>query len=185
MIVPSALRTSWCCKVHSRSRLFGLAGGLWLAAGLAATTLSAASPAQTSAAAEKYVIIVSQDVALGELSLEELRRLFLFKRLFWTPGKPVRLILPATGQPARSFLLDKVYQRSEGDLRRLILESMYRGETDQAPRMVAGEAEILNVVGSSTGAISLVSSDAALPAAVKALKIDGKLPSDAGYPLGP
>ena len=89
-----------------------------------------------------------QDVPVSELTLEELRRVFLFKRLFWKPGKPVRLILPATGQPARTFLLDQVCQRSEGDLRRLILESMYRGETDQAPKVASSEAETLTAVAS-------------------------------------
>lgn len=131
-----------------------------------------------------YAVVVGPDVPISELSLEELRRVFLFKRLFWKPGKPVRLILPATGQPARLFLLDQVCQRSEGDLRRLILESMYRGETDQAPKVAASEAETLTAVASLAGAIALIPSESSLPTGVKALKIDGKMASEPGYPLG-
>jgi hypothetical protein len=131
-----------------------------------------------------YAVVVGPDVPIAELSMEELRRVFLFKRLFWKPGKPVRLILPATGQPARAFLLDQVCQRSEGDLRRLILESMYRGETDQAPKVAASEAETLTAVASLAGAIALVPSESSLPTGVKALRIDGKLAGEPGYPLG-
>ena len=131
-----------------------------------------------------YAVVASADVPLSELSLDELRRVFLFKRLFWKPGKTVRVVLPATGHPARAFLLEHVCQRSEGDLRRLILESMYRGESDQPPRVASSDGEALGFLASSAGAIALVSSEASMPAGVKMLKIDGKLPSDQDYPLG-
>jgi hypothetical protein len=186
MTAPSASHTSWQCRVRSLSKLLSLAIGTLLAtaavASQAAKPPAAGPPAQTPRI--RYAVVASRDVPFAELTLDELRRVFLFKRHFWNPGKPVRLILPATGQPARRFLLDQVCQRTEGELRRMILESMYRGESDQAPKVAASEAETLAALESSSGSIALVSDTVALPTGVKRLKIDGKLPEDSDYPLG-
>ena len=130
-----------------------------------------------------YTVIVAEDVPLTDISLDELRRVFTLKRAFWKPGKLIRVVLPGTGLPTRAFLLDRVCQKTEGELRRLVLESTYRGESDQPPKVASSEEEALRLVASLPSAVALVEADASLPTGVKALRIDGKLPTDPGYPL--
>jgi hypothetical protein len=136
------------------------------------------------AATEAYVVVANDDVPVQDLSLDEVRRVFLLQRAFWKPGKPVRVVLPATGQPGRAFLLEKVCRRSESDLRRRIMEAVYSGETDQAPRMAGSDLEALNLVAASTGAVALVTAESSLPDGTRLLRVGGKLPSDPGYELG-
>lgn len=132
-----------------------------------------------------YAVVVAEDVPLTDITLDELRRVFLMKRAFWKPGKPIRLVLPASGLPARAFLLQHVCQKSEGEMRRLVLESMYRGESDQPPRVANSDEEALKVLSSTANSVALVSTEASMGPGVKTLRVDGKLPSDQGYPLGP
>ena len=78
-------------------------------------------------------VIVSEDVP-RDISLDELRRVFILKRAFWKPGELIRVVLPGTGLPARAFLLDRVCRKTEGELRRLVLESTYRAEATSPRR---------------------------------------------------
>jgi hypothetical protein len=137
-----------------------------------------------SAAVVVYAVVVAEDVPLTDITLDELRRVFLMKRAFWKPGKPIRLVLPASGLPARTFLLQYVCQKTEGEMRRLVLESIYRGESDQPPKVANSDEEALALLSSIANSVALVSTDASLGSGVKALRVDGKLPSDPGYPLG-
>lgn len=173
----------WWCKVPSRSRalaltVFALAleGAHLGAAERAGLSLGGADPAN-------FAVIVAEDVPLADISLDELRRVFVLKRAFWKPGKLIRVVLPGTGLPARAFLLDRVCQKTEGELRRLVLESTYRGESDQPPKVASSEEDALRLVASLSSAVALVAADAPLPPGVKTLRIDGKLPTDPGYPL--
>jgi hypothetical protein len=149
-----------------------------LAPGLLASATTLA-PAEVAA----YRLVVAEDVALADLPLDEVRRVFLLKRTFWKPGRPIRLVLPATGLPARTFMLEHVCQKTEGELRRLVMESVYRGDTDQAPRVAASDDEALKMLSSSPGSVALVSVGTALLPNLKALRIDGKNAGDPGYPL--
>jgi ABC-type phosphate transport system substrate-binding protein len=144
---------------------------------------AAARPAP--AAEPTYAIVVNAGAPVSDLSLEDLRRVFTLRRAFWKPGKPIRLVLPATGQPARAFLLERVCRKSEGELQRAVLESMYRGDIDQAPKVAASEPETLTLVASTENAVGVISAGAAAREGTRVLRIDGKLPSEAGYPLAP
>jgi ABC-type phosphate transport system substrate-binding protein len=135
------------------------------------------------AAESSYAVVVAQDVPVDDLTLDELRRIFLFKRAFWKPGRPVRLVLPATGSPTRTFLLAQVYQRTEGELRRIILESVYTGETDQPPKVAASEEESLKLLEALPGSVALVPAEMTLPSGLKAVRIDGKRSTEPGYRL--
>jgi hypothetical protein len=130
-----------------------------------------------------FAVIVAGDVPLTDISFDELRRVFVLKRVFWKPGKQIRVVLPGTGLPARAFLLERVCQKTEGELRRLVLESTYRGETDQPPKVASSEEDALRLVSSLPSAVALVTAEAPLPPGVKTLRVDGKLPADQGYPL--
>ena len=52
-----------------------------------------------------YQVVAPADAPLDDISMDELRRVFLLRRLFWKPGHPIRLVLPGNGQPTREFML--------------------------------------------------------------------------------
>ena len=149
---------------------------------LVACALAFAGRPSGASETASYAVIVATDVPLTDISLDELRRVFVLKRAFWKPGKQIRVVLPGTGLPARAFLLDRVCQKTEGELRRLVLESTYRGETDQPPKVASSDEDALRLVSLLPSAVALVTAETSLPPGVKTLRIDGKLPAaNAGF----
>ncbi len=128
-------------------------------------------------------MIASPDVVVEGLSREELERIFLFKRRFWRRSQPIVLLLPADGLPAREFLLEEIWRLSSDEVRRLILEKLFQGELDLAPKSVSSDREAISFVSSARGALAVVSSQAVAGDEVPVLRIDGKLPGERGYPL--
>ena len=153
-----------------------LAGGTLLLLG---TLGSPAVPAESW----RFALVASPEVPVTEVSFDEVTRLFSFHKKFWKPGEPASVLLPAAGLEARTFLLQKIYKVSEPELRQMILKKLYQGEIDLPPKVASTDREALSFVASARGLVTLVPADSVRSAKVKVLRVDGKLPSDAGYAL--
>ncbi len=171
-------------RSHSeqRRRTAGVLGTIALA--LLAGAPARALPDEPVAAPAGYVIIVSAEVPVTNLTLGEAARLLQGERRFWRAGMPVVVLLPPAGSPARRFLLEHVFHMTEPVYRRHTLELLYRGEMDYAPKVVNSFDELIAFTAASHGAISIVPATQTLPATVRALQIDGRTPGAAGYALG-
>jgi hypothetical protein len=128
-------------------------------------------------------VIVSPDVDVQSLSLDQLRRLFTFREKYWGFGKPVRLILSESQLEPGSFLLDRIYRMDYGALRRLILENLYQGNIDLAPRVVASDAVAVEYVSAGRGLMALVRLGAVAGKQVRVVPIGGVTPGSDSYSL--
>lgn len=171
----------FCSTPHSGSDARRRAVGAVLAALCLFGTLL--SDRTVSAGTASYAVIVSSDVGLVDLSVEELRRILTFKRTFWKTGQAISLLLPGAPLPARTFLLQRMYRMSDDELRRFILERLFQAEIDFAPKVVTSERDAIAFVASGRSQIAIVSSDVQDLSKVKVLRIAGRLPGEAGYPL--
>jgi hypothetical protein len=131
---------------------------------------------------EEIVVVVSPNVLVDSLPMAELRRMFMLERRFWKPGQPATVIYPAPGSAARAWLLHNLVRGDEPQLRRMVLEKMYRGEIDLAPKVVADDEETLAFVASGKGLLALVPASAVKGAAVKTLGTIGRHPGGPGQP---
>ncbi len=163
-------------ELAPKFRLLGLT--LSIAAAILFGLGAAAAPGE-----ESYAVIASPDVPVANLSLDELRRLFLFRERFWRPGETVKVILSEGQLEPGSFLLGQVYRMDFAALRRLILEKLSQGEIDLAPKVVTSDAVTVEYVAAGRGLLALVRAEAAHGARVKVLSIDGALPGQARYAL--
>lgn len=156
-----------------------------VAAAMAVAGISAAAPstAEELPVVEEYAIVVSPDVKVTTLSLERVRRLFLFRETYWRPGLPVRLLYSESGVEPNSFLLQRIYRMEFSSLRRLIVERLYQEEIDLAPKVVASDAVAIAFVASGKGLIALVRANALQGADARPVAIDGVLPGAPGYAL--
>lgn len=150
---------------------------------LTAIVLGGSVPVALPAAERSFVVVVSPDVPVSGLTVEEVRRIFLLQRNFWKPGEPATILLPEGGSSTRSFLMQKICRTDDQGLKRLILEKLYRAEIDLAPKVVRSAKETVSFVASSRGVIGLVPMEDSGGGVVKVLRIDGKLPGEEGYPL--
>ena len=135
------------------------------------------------AAAVTYAVIASPTVSVDGLTVEELRNVLLFRKRFWSTGNRVVLLLPASGLDARAYLLTDLYKLSDAGLKRLILEKLFQGEIDVAPRMIESYEQALTLAAATRGALAVVRADAVRAGDVKVLRVNGRLPGEAGYPL--
>jgi hypothetical protein len=128
-------------------------------------------------------VIVHEQVPVNQLSLPELRKIFLGERQFWTRELMVTLLLPPRGTPERQVLLEKIYQqRSEVQVQHYWINRLFGDQGQSGPKMTGSNEMSASLVRTIPGAIALVPADR-IPQGVKVLHIDGKEPGQAGYPL--
>lgn len=150
-------------------------------AGLVLAVAAALGTPKSEAAA--YAVIVSPDVPVRTLSVADCRRVFLFERTMWKRGLHVTVLLPERGLPARSFLLRRIYRMDDSELRRMILERVFQGRIDFAPKAARSDHEAVRFVALAHGLIALVPADTPGLHEVQVVRVEGKLPGDPGYPL--
>jgi ABC-type phosphate transport system substrate-binding protein len=150
-----------------------------LAVGLGALCV-AVSP--RAALAVEYAVVANPDVEVGELKFSELRKILLGDRQFWSTGQKITLIIRAPVSDERTVLLEQVYDMTEAQYRQYWISKVFRAEATHEPKIVLSSGEILELIGAIPGGISIVDAKE-VPAGLNVIRIDGKLPGDAGYLL--
>lgn len=142
------------------------------------------SNAQSSApgARQAVAIVVNPHSTVSNLSFAELRRIFLGQQQFWPDRSKITLLVRAPVSPERAAVLDQIYRMDEDQFRQYWIGKMFRAEIAGGPKIVYSSDMAINLVGAIPGSITFVLASAVTPNS-KVLRIDGKLPSDAGYPL--
>jgi ABC-type phosphate transport system substrate-binding protein len=162
---------------------------VWMAMLAAAVcALLLAAPKESSAAgSEALVVIVNSSNPVDNVTMSDLRKLFLSERDRWETGKSVAPVLLTAGQPERVAFLKEVCGMSDADFSNYFVKAEFAGKSATPPREVGSAREVKSVVASSPGGIGFVraselhgdSSDGG----VKAVKVDGLSASDPGYKL--
>lgn len=129
-------------------------------------------------------VIVHEQVPVDDLSLPELRRVFLGERLFWSKELTITLLVPSRGTRERKVLLDKIFQRSEAQFQHHWINKLFSDGAQSNPKITGSPRMSASLVREIPGAIALVPANR-IPPGVKILRIDGRRPGDAGYPLVP
>jgi len=127
-------------------------------------------------------IVVHKDLPIDNLSLEELRSIFLADRQFWENRNRITLLVRAPQSDERTFVLERIYQMSEAQFRQYWIAKMFRAEVPRGPKIVLSTGMTLDLVVAIPGSISFTRADTVTDG-VKVIRIDGLLPSDEGYPL--
>ena len=162
-------------SVKSRSSLVAI-GVLAIAGVLSIPAFSQESADQPVA------IVVHPDTAVSDLTLNELREIFLAEQLYWPDHSRIVLLVRAPAAYERAFVLDRIYQMSETDFRSYWIKKMFRAEIPSGPRVVFSNNMAIGLVTAIPGSIAFMLASDVTPD-VKVVRIDGKLPWEAGYPL--
>ena len=131
---------------------------------------------------ERLAIIVNRSNPVDNLTFAELRQYFLGERGRWPDGRHVTIIMRQPDEPERAAVLRLVYEMREQDFHAHFLHAKFTGETLEEPRLLDTPARVVNFVFLQPGALGYVRAGE-VNASVKVVKIDGLLPSDAGYKL--
>jgi len=144
--------------------------------------LAAAAPAAKNDLRQVLVIVVNPSNPVENLSLEELRKIFLGERIRWPNGHRVIVAMLDSGFPERDAILRQVYRMTESGYRDYFLKGSYTGDIPVLPKTLSSPEILRKFVFNAPGAIGyLRASDVDL--SVKAVSIDGRLPDNREYKL--
>lgn len=139
-------------------------------------------PEPQIAAEQNLAIVVNLSNSVDNLSMAELRKVFLGERNHWPNGRRITLVMMESGQPERAVVLRDIYQMNETDFNNHFLHGVFTGELLVSPKILATPVGVRKFIFNVPGAIGyLRASD--LDSSVKAVRIDERGPDDKGYKL--
>jgi len=151
-------------------------------AGAVATALSALAPRPVRAGTEvALAIIVAPGSKLTSISVADLRRVFESERLTDPEGNRLIALNHPPKTPDRVGFDQAVLGRDPEEVGRFWIDRKIRGGSGP-PRTVESLATLRRVVEKLPGAIGYIR-PAQLSGEVRAIRVDGKLPEDPGYPV--
>ncbi len=127
------------------------------------------------------VVIVNKNNPVNDLSANELRRIFLGERKFWTGSRKIIVLMRNDGSVERQKAL-RFLQMSELNYKKHWLQKINSGDADAAPVALPANGTAVSLVSGSDNAIAFIPL-ADLKDSVKVVKIDGHSPNDPAYPL--
>jgi ABC-type phosphate transport system substrate-binding protein len=127
-------------------------------------------------------VVVHPDTPISNLSLAEVRKVFLGDRQYWSTNVPVVLLIRAPVARERNVVLKTIYQMSESQFKQYWIAKIFRAESASAPKVVYSNDMANELVRAIPGAIAFIDSREVRTGA-KILRVDGRMPGAAGYPL--
>ena len=127
-------------------------------------------------------VVTNPQTPVNDLSLAEVRKVFLGERQYWTSNMPVILLVRAPVARERQVVLKTIYQMSESQFKQYWVAKIFRSEAVSAPKIVYSADmtnELLSVI---PGSIAFMEAKDVGPG-LKVLKVDGKMPGENGYQL--
>ena len=127
-------------------------------------------------------VVVHPDTPVSNLSLAEVRRVFLGDRQYWSTNVPVVLLIRAPVSRERNVALKVIYQMSEAQFKQYWIAKIFRAESASAPKAVYSNDMANELVSAVPGAIAFIDAREVRLGA-KVVRVDGRLPGDPGYIL--
>jgi ABC-type phosphate transport system substrate-binding protein len=127
-------------------------------------------------------LVVHPDTPVSNLTLAEVRKVFLGERQYWSANVPVVLLIRAPVARERNVVLKTIYQMSDSQFKQYWIAKIFRAESASAPKVVYSNDMANELVTAIPGAIAFIDTREVRPGA-KVIRVDGRLPGEAGYPL--
>ena len=138
--------------------------------------------AETTLDQTGLAIVVHKASPVDDLSMSELRNVFLANQQFWPDRSRITLLIRAPQSDERDYVLDTIYQMDEAKFRQYWIAKMFRAEVARGPKIVFSTDMTLDLVVAIPGSISFMRADQVTDD-VKVIRVEGRLPGEDGYPL--
>ena len=131
---------------------------------------------------ESLAIVVNLTNPVVNVSMAELRQIFLGERGHWPNGHRITLVMMSPDQPERKAVLRDICHMSETEFNNHFLHGLFTGEVLVSPKTLASPVGVRKFVFNVPGAIGyLRASD--VDTSIKMVRVDELLPDDRGYNL--
>src|SRR5262245_5329944 len=137
--------------------------------------LLSAQPLSTQTRDVDVAVVIQPDTPVSNLSLAEVRKIFLGDRQYWSANTPVVLLIRAPVARERDVVLKVIYQMSESQFKQYWIAKIFRAESASAPKVVYSNDMANELVTALPGAIAFIDSRDLKPG-TKVVRVDGRLP---------
>ncbi len=138
--------------------------------------------AHSQTSQRSIAIVVHSGVDADNLTFSQLRKIFMGDQQFWSDRKRITLLVRAPEAYERDAVLKHIYEMNEGQFRQYWIAKIFRSEVTSGPKIVYSTEMAHELVRALPGSITFMRA-ADVGAGMKVLRIDGKAPTDPGYPL--
>jgi ABC-type phosphate transport system substrate-binding protein len=147
--------------------------------------LAAGCWAQAQWSSGGIAVIVNRSNSTESMSMAQLRKLMLGDVRNWPDKKAVTVVARESSSKVSQTVLSSVVRLSEAEYRRYIMNAEFRGDDAMTVQTANSDLNAAKSVAASNGSIAFVEVGAvpAIASLVKVVRVNGKLPGEAGYPL--
>lgn len=129
-----------------------------------------------------FAVIVHPSTSEDDLAFDDLRRVFLGQKPFWSGGRRVVLFVQPAGTAEGDVVLQRVSGMSASEYKRYWITKTFRDDVASGPKIVSSSAMARRLTASVPGAISLIPASE-VDGTVKVLSIDHRRPGVGEYAL--
>lgn len=140
------------------------------------------APSHAERGSEPLAVVVNRSNPVTNLSMSELRTIFLSERSYWPNGRRITPVLRDPGDPEREAILHQVCGMDENQFKTHVLRGMFTGEILVSPKDLSTPAGVRRFIFNVPGAISGLRLSE-VDGSVNVVRIDNRLPGDKGYEL--
>ncbi len=153
-------------------------------AGLACLAAFSLLPIQASGtlAEADIAVVVNPGNPATNLTLADLRKIYLGERQYWKASNSVVPLMRAPGTRERQVILRVIFQMTEEQYTQYWVAKIMRAEVSDPPVGLYSNGMVLEGVRGNPGGIGYVSAADVRPG-VKVLRVGGRLPGEAKYSL--
>jgi hypothetical protein len=131
------------------------------------------------AAVKNMAVVISSGSKLSDVPLADLAKLCKGTLKSWPDGKSFLLVIKNPEAPEMHVAVQKLFGDAGGDVKATIAKL---NELRLIVKIVGSDEELLHIVETTPGAVGIIDVYS-INSSVKVLRVDGKLPFDAGYTL--
>jgi hypothetical protein len=152
---------------------------VFVVAALLAFVSAASGQAQKSS---DIAVVTNPATPVNELSLADVRKVFLGERQYWNSNIPVIVLVRAPIAREREVVLKTIYQMTESQFKQYWVAKIFRSEAVSAPKIVYSADMTNQLLAVIPGSIAFMDAKAVAPG-LKVVKVDGRLPGEPEYKL--
>ncbi len=141
-----------------------------------------AQPKKPSKQRVAVAIVVNKENPVSDISLAELKDIFLGVQQSWESGGRIVAVGREEGSEEKEIVLDKIYNMSGTQLKQYWTAKVIRGNNVHPPKTFPSDALIKKLVQRVPNAVGYIRADQA-DDSVKVLKVEGKEPGQTSYPV--
>jgi ABC-type phosphate transport system substrate-binding protein len=129
------------------------------------------------AAIKNMAVVISAGSKVSDVPLADLVKLCKGTQKNWSDGKNFILVIRNPEAPEMHVVVQKLFGDAGSDVKAAIAKA---NESRMVVKIVGSDEDLLHTVEATPGAVGIIDVYS-INSSVKVLRVDGKLPFDAGY----